>query len=224
MVGTREEWLKARTELLEEEKELTRRSDALAAKRRELPWVRVEQAYVFDTIDGPRTLAELFDGRTQLVVYHFMHGPETPEGCVGCTFAGDQMERAWPYLDQRDTTFVFASRSPIDVLQAYRERFDWTIPWVSSGGTSFNDDFSFVEESGGYNFRTVSSPESLARLRAMELMALSCFVLEDGVVHHTYTAMDRGTDALNPAWQLLDRTPLGRRDELGIRKRDEENA
>jgi predicted dithiol-disulfide oxidoreductase (DUF899 family) len=220
MIGTREEWLQARRDLLEEEKELTRRSDALAARRRELPWVAVEQDYVFDTVDGPRTLAELFDGRSQLVIYHFMHGPDTPEGCQGCTFAGDQMERAWPYLDQRDTRIVFASRSPLEVLQAYRDRFDWTIPWVSSGATSFNDDFSFIAESEGYNF-TPSSPESLQVLQSMELMALSCFVLHDGAVYHTYTTMDRGTDALNPTWQLLDRTPLGRRDELGLRKRDE---
>lgn len=221
MIGTREEWLQARRELLEEEKELTRRSDALAAKRRDLPWVALDKEYVFDTVDGPRTLAELFDGRTQLVVYHFMHGPDTPEGCPGCTFHTDTMERAWPYLNQRDTTFVLASRSPLPVLQAYKERFDWTIPWVSSGGTSFNDDFSFIAESGGYNFRTVTDAESLAKLQSMELMALSCFVLEGGTVYHTYTTMDRGTDALNPAWQLLDRTPLGRRDELGLRKRDE---
>lgn len=224
MIGTREAWLQARQELLEEEKELTRRSDALAAKRRELPWVAVDREYVFDTVDGPRTLAELFDGRSQLVVYHFMHGPLTPEGCTGCTFSGDQMERATAYLNQRDTTFVFASRSPAPVLRAYAERYGWTIPWVSSGGTSFNEDFSFLVESGGYNFRPVASQESLAMLQSMELMALSCFVQQDGVVFHTYTAMDRGTDALNPAWQLLDRTALGRRDELGLRKRDEVRA
>src|SRR4051812_39404386 len=187
MIGTREEWMQARRELLEDEKELTRRSDALAAKRRELPWVAVDKDYVFDTVDGPRPLAELFDGRTQLVVYHFMHGPLTPEGCPGCTFHTDQMERAAAYLNQRDTTFVLASRSPLPVLQAYKVRFDWAIPWVSSAGTSFDDDFSFIEESGGYNFRTVSSPESLAQLRSMELMALSCFILQDGAVYHTYT-------------------------------------
>jgi predicted dithiol-disulfide oxidoreductase (DUF899 family) len=220
MIGTRVDWLQARRELLDEEKELTRRSDALAARRRELPWVAVDEEYVFDTVDGPRTLAELFDGRSQLVVYHFMHGPLTPEGCVGCTFHGDQMERAAAYLNMRDTTFVFASRSPLPVLQAYAERFGWTIPWVSSGSSSFNDDFSFIAESAGYNF-TPSTRESLEVLRSVELMALSCFVQRDGVVYHTYTTMDRGTDVLNPAWQLLDRTPLGRRDELGLHKRDE---
>jgi predicted dithiol-disulfide oxidoreductase (DUF899 family) len=214
-IGTREEWLAARTELLEREKELTRRSDELARERQELPWVPVEKEYVFETNDGPRTLAELFDGRSQLLVYHFMHGPNTPEGCVGCTFGADHWSGAVPHLNAHGVTFVFASRSPLEVLNAYKERMGWTVPWVSSGGTGFNLDFSlFTEEDrrGGTGFNFGTPKRAGMHFDDMELMALSAFALEDGVVYHTYSCFDRGTDVLIPTWQFLDRAPKGRLD------------
>jgi predicted dithiol-disulfide oxidoreductase (DUF899 family) len=212
-VGTREEWLAARIALLEHEKEHTRRSDELAGLRGELPWVPVEEEYRFDTEDGSRTLAELFDGRPELIVYHFMYGPNEPDGCPGCTFAADNFAGAAFYLAQLGVTFMCASRASLEDIVAYKARQGWTFPWVSSAGSSFNRDFgAFTEaerEAGtGYNFATAKHAD--LDLRETELMALSCFAMHDGVVHHTYSAYDRGTDALNPTWQLLDRTPTGR--------------
>jgi predicted dithiol-disulfide oxidoreductase (DUF899 family) len=213
-VGTREEWLAARIALLEQEKEHTRRSDELARLRGELPWVPVEKEYRFDTEDGSRTLAELFDGRPELIIYHFMYGPNEPDGCPGCTFAADNFAGAAFYLEQLGVTFMCASRASLDDIVAYKGRQGWTFPWVSSAGSSFNRDFgAFTEaerEAGtGYNFATAKHAGKLD-LRETELMALSCFAMHDGVVHHTYSAYDRGTDVLNPTWQLLDRTPSGR--------------
>ena len=215
-VTTREEWLAARIELLEQEKELTRRSDEVAARRRDLPWVRVEKRYAFATNDGVKTLGELFDGRSQLLVYHFMHGPLTPEGCVGCTFAADHFDGAVAHLAHHDVTFLCASRSPLDTLNAYRRRMGWSFPWVSSAGNDFNRDFSAFNEEDrvngtGYNFGSPGAA-GVNVVRDMELMALSAFALEDGVVYHTYSAYDRGTDVLNGTWQLLDRSPRGRDD------------
>ncbi len=213
-VGTREEWLAARKELLAREKELTHLSDELARQRRELPWVPVEEPYLFETNDGPRTLADLFDGRSQLIVYHFMHGPNTPEGCTGCTFATDSFDGTAAHLNAHDVTFVVASRSPLETLNAYKERMGWDLPWVSSGGSDFNRDFSaWTEEDRengtGWNFGTESGA-SVDPIHDQELMALSAFALENGVVYHTYTCYDRGTDVLNTAWGLLDRSPKGR--------------
>ena len=213
-VGTREEWLAARKELLAREKELTHLSDELARQRRELPWVPVEEPYLFETNDGPRTLADLFDGRSQLIVYHFMHGPNTPEGCTGCTFATDSFDGTAAHLNAHDVTFVLASRSPLETLNAYKERMGWDLPWVSSGGSDFNRDFSaWTEEDRengtGWNFGTESGA-SVDPIHDQELMALSAFALENGVVYHTYTCYDRGTDVLNTAWGLLDRSPKGR--------------
>jgi len=212
-VGTREEWLDARQDLLEREKELTRRSDELARQRRELPWVRVEKEYVFDTDDGRATLADLFDGRSQLLVYHLMYGPDDDAACLGCTFYADHLDGSLEHLNHHDVTLVCASRAPLPKLQAYKRRMGWRFPWVSSGGTDFNLDFSlFTEEqkrSGtGYNFGTPRRAN--IRLGDQELMALSAFALEDGVVYHTYSCFDRGTDVLNGTFQLLDRTPKGR--------------
>src|SRR5947207_12592868 len=158
-VGTREEWLTARVALLEREKELTRRSDELARLRRELPWVAVEKEYRFDTEDGTKTLGELFDGRPELIVYHFMFGPNVPEGCTGCTFAVDHFGGAVFYLAQLGVTFLCASRAGLDDIVAYKERQGWTFPWVSSAGSDFNRDFgAFTEaerEAGtGFNFST----------------------------------------------------------------------
>jgi predicted dithiol-disulfide oxidoreductase (DUF899 family) len=212
-VGTREEWLAARKELLEREKELTRRSDELARARRELPWVPVEEEYVFQTDEGPNTLGELFDGRSQLLVYHLMYGPNDGLACEGCSFTADTFERAVVHAEHRDVAFVAVSRAPLEKLQAYKERTGWTFRWVSSYGTDFNLDFSvFTEEERrtgeGFNF---GSPGGAGvNVRDMELHGLSAFVLEDGVVYHTYSTYDRGTDGLNATWQLLDRAPKGR--------------
>jgi predicted dithiol-disulfide oxidoreductase (DUF899 family) len=218
-VGTREEWLRARKELLEREKALTRRSDELARERRDLPWVRVDKDYRFETNEGAKTLAELFDGRSQLLVYHFMFGPTVegwPEaGCEGCSYTADSLDGSLPHLENHDVTFVATSRAPLERLNAYKRRMGWSFPWVSSEDSDFNLDFSvFTEEERrtgqGFNFATAKHAD--IDLRTTELHGLSAFALEDGVVYHMYSTYDRGTDALNATWQLLDRTPKGRDD------------
>ncbi len=219
--GTREQWRADFEALLAEEKELTRRSTELARRRQELPWVPVDKEYRFETTAGTRTLAELFDGRSQLIVRHFMHGPNTPEGCPGCTFETDNLVGASPHLAHRDVTFVLSSRSPLPVLTAYRERMGWDVEWVSSAGSDFDADFF-----GHMHVPTATrdyGSGSGSMLDVMELMALSCFALQDGVVHHTYSTYDRGTEALNATWQLLDRAPRGRGEDFSDwpRKRDE---
>jgi predicted dithiol-disulfide oxidoreductase (DUF899 family) len=212
-VGTREEWLSARTELLEREKELTRLSDELARRRMELPWVPVEKQYEFDTDQGTKTLAELFDGRSQLLVYHLMYGPDDDEACQGCSFYADHLDGSLVHLRHHDVTLVCASRAPLEKLNAYKRRMGWRFRWVSSYGTDFNLDFAlFTEEQRrtgtGYNLGTPRRAE--LSLHDEELMALSAFALDDGVVYHTYSCYDRGTDVLNGTWQLLDRAPKGR--------------
>ncbi len=217
-IGTREEWLAARVELLEREKELTRRSDELARQRAELPWVPIEKEYRFETEEGTKTLADLFDGRSQLLVYHFMFGPTVegwPEvGCPGCSFTADSLDGAAVHLPHRGVTFVAVSHAPLDRLKAYRERMGWSFPWVSYDGSDFNLDFgAFTEEERrtgkGFNFGTPKHADEID-LRCEELHGLSAFALEDGVVYHTYSTYDRGTDVLNATWQLLDRAPKGR--------------
>ena len=217
-LGTREEWLEARIALLAEEKELTRRSDELARKRQALPWVPVDKDYRFETEDGTRSLAELFGGRSQLLVYHFMFGPSVegwPEaGCPGCSYTADSLDGAVVHLPHRDVTFVAVSRAPLERLHAYRERMGWSFPWVSYDDSDFNLDFSvFTEEERrtgtGFNFGTAKHAAEID-VRRDELHGLSAFAFDDGVVYHTYSTYDRGTDALNATWQLLDRTPKGR--------------
>jgi len=217
-IGTREEWLAARVELLEREKELTRRSDELARQRSELPRVRIDKEYVFETEEGPKTLAELYDGRSQLLVYHFMFGPTVegwPEaGCPGCSYTADSLDGAVAHLPHRDVTFVAVSRAPLERLNAYKQRMEWSFPWVSYGDSDFNLDFSaFTDEERrtgrGFNFGTPKHADEID-VRRDELHGLSAFALEDGVVYHTYSTYDRGTDALNATWQLLDRAPKGR--------------
>jgi predicted dithiol-disulfide oxidoreductase (DUF899 family) len=221
LVGTREQWLKARIELLQREKELTRLSDELARERQELPWVPVENEYTFETEEGAKTLAELFDGRSQLLVYHFMFGPTVegwPEaGCPGCSYTADSLDGAAVHLPHRDVTFLAVSRALLAQLQAYKRRMGWSFPWVSYDDSDFNLDFAVFTEEGrrtgkGFNFGTPKHAD--LDLRDEELHGLSAFVLEDGVVYHTYSTYDRGTDALNATWQLLDRTPKGRGDEF----------
>jgi predicted dithiol-disulfide oxidoreductase (DUF899 family) len=216
-IGTREEWLTERVQLLAEEKELTRRSDELARKRQELPWVPVAKEYVFETDDGQRTLAELFDGRSQLLVYHFMFGPTVdgwPEaGCLGCSYTADSLDGSVAHLAHRDVTFVAVSRAPVERLQGYKRRMGWSFPWVSYGDGDFNLDFAVFTEEGrrtgkGFNFGNPKYAD--VDMRETELHGLSAFALGDGVVYHTYSTYDRGTDVLNATWQLLDRAPKGR--------------
>ena len=213
--ASREQWRAAYADVRAEEKELTRRNDALARKRQALPWVPVTTIYRFETNDGTKTLAELFEGRSQLIVRHFMHGPKTPKGCPGCTFETDNLVGAVPHLAHRDVTFILASRSPLQVLNDYKARMGWEIEWVSSEDAFDRDFFELM------HVPTPRRPGNM--LDVMELMALSAFALEDGVVYHTYSTYDRGTEALNATWQLLDRVPKGRGENFDgwPRKRDE---
>ncbi len=208
---SRDQWTAARTALLDEEKTLTRAADALAAKRRALPWVVVDKTYVFDTPRGPRTLAELFDGRSQLVVYHFMYGPDWKQGCHRCSFWADNFDGIDVHLAHRDTTFLAASNTALANLETYRTRMGWRFTWVSTLGTDFNRDFhvSFAnaELARGdayYNFRNVSP-------YFPEMQGLSVFAkLSDGRVAHAYSTYGRGIDVFNGAYQILDLTPKGR--------------
>jgi predicted dithiol-disulfide oxidoreductase (DUF899 family) len=217
-VGTREEWLVAREQLLRREKELTRLSDEVARQRQELPWVRVDKEYRFETEQGTKTLAALFAGRSQLLVYHLMFGPDDEAACPGCSFYADHLDGSLVHLNHHDVTLVCASRAPLAKIQAYKRRMGWRFPWVSSFGSDFNLDFAlFTDEQRrtgtGYNLGTARRAGlriAPAAPDADELMALSAFVLEDGAVYHTYSCYDRGTDVLNGTWQLLDRTPKGR--------------
>ena len=234
-VGTREQWLKARNALLEREKELTRRNDELARERRQLPWVPIEKEYSFETEDGTKTLAELFDGRSQLLVYHFMFGPEYDAGCPVCSSAADGFDAAVPHLRARDVTFLCISRARLDKLQAYKRRMGWSFPWVSSSATDFNFDFdvSATKEQLAPLLEH-GAPPVLTRLAAecgtdppgyvAEQQALSAFALSDGVVYHTYSAYARGVEIVMGFYALLDRAPKGRNEEnseFWIRRRDE---
>jgi predicted dithiol-disulfide oxidoreductase (DUF899 family) len=238
-VGTHEEWLAARKELLAREKEHTRRGDELARERQELPWVRVEKEYSFETEDGKRTLAELFDGHSQLVVYHFMFGPDFERGCPACSSIADGFNGIHVHMAQRaDARLVAVSRAPLAKLQAYKRHMGWTFPWASSFGTDFNYDFTAsytprqLREGGEYNF--ASFGDRLSPLEAnpglvgetaasagvdlegflQEAPGMSAFALDGDVVYHTYSTYARGLDGLWGAYQWLDRAPLGRnRDE-----------
>ncbi len=200
MIGTREDWVAARADLLAREKELTRRGDELARERRELPWVPVDGEYEFEGPDGTHGLADLFGGRSQLLVYHLMFGPDDEAACSGCSFTADSLAGAVVHLENAGVSFVAVSRAPLERLLAYRERLGWSFPWVSYPGP-FNLDIAAYS---GFP------------LNGMELHGLSAFALEDGSVYHTYSAFDRGTDVLCSSWQLLDRAPMGRpsREEL----------
>ena len=213
---SREEWIEARKELLVREKELTRLRDRLSEQRRELPWLEVVKDYVFQGPDGEATLADLFDGRSQLIVQHFMFGPEWQEGCPSCSFWADNYDPIIVHLHQRDVSLVSVSRAPIAQLQAYRERMGWSFLWVSSLENDFNFDYhvSFTpeeQESGEsyYNYGT-------ARFPSEEAPGFSVFYKgEDGRIFHTYSVYSRGLDPLNSAYQYLDLVPKGR-DEEGL--------
>jgi predicted dithiol-disulfide oxidoreductase (DUF899 family) len=210
-VVTREEWLAARKEHLVEEKEFTRLRDDLNAKRRQLPWVRVEEDYVFRGAMGDVGLAELFDGRRQLIVYHFMYGPDWEEGCPSCSFWADSYDRVIVHLNHRDISMVAISNSAIENLEAYRERMGWSFKWLSSLDNDFNRDFhvSFTPEEIArgkmiYNFSETSFPSS-------EGPGLSVFYRDDEEnVFHTYSCYARGLDMLNAAYHHMDLVPKGR--------------
>jgi predicted dithiol-disulfide oxidoreductase (DUF899 family) len=215
-IVSRDEWLAARKAHLEEEKALTRQRDQLARRRRELPWVRVETNYVFDTPAGKRTLAELFDGRSQLVIYHFMLGPGWPAGCPSCSMAADGFDSTALHLAQRDVTFAAVSRAPINEIEAFRHRMGWGFTWVSSHDNSFNRDFhvSFTKDelAAGkveYNFGRNEFP-------AEEAPGASVFYAnERGEIFHTYSTYARGLEPLLGVYYLLDLVPKGR-DELAL--------
>ncbi len=250
--GTREEWRAARIQLLEDEKELTRRSDELARRRQELPWVRIDKDYRFETDEGKASLVDLFRGRSQLLIYHFMFGPEYTAGCATCSTIADGFNGFVVHLAHHDVTLSAVSRAPLAKVQAYKRRMGWTFPWASSEGGEFNYDFdvSFTEDEQRegtieYNYRreppmggrigdTITSQgEGPVDLNAVmtgtdlatytrERPGMSAFVLEDGVVYHTYSTYARGLDGLWGMYQWLDRAPRGR-NETGMwwRRHDE---
>jgi predicted dithiol-disulfide oxidoreductase (DUF899 family) len=245
--GTREEWRKARLDLLEAEKELTRRSDELAQRRQELPWVRVDKAYRFDTDEGAASLADLFRGRSQLLIYHFMFGPDYKAGCPSCSAIADGFNGFAIHLANHDVMLTAVSRAPLAKLQAFKKRMGWSFPWASSFGGEFNYDFQagVTEEqqrsgNGEYNFEAqderVTAEEGKngpgAAFAASagvdwptfirERPGLSAFAMEDGAVHHTYSSYARGLDGLWGMYQWLDRAPRGRNESgLWWRRHDE---
>jgi len=244
---TREEWLAARLDLLKDEKALTRRGDELAKRRQALPWVRMDKEYRFETDEGTVSLADLFRGRSQLLMYHFMFGPDYAAGCPSCSAIADGFDGSVAHLANHDVTLCAVSRAPLPMLQAYKQRMGWSFPWASSFGSDFNYEFQASVtgeewQSGAveYNFRTVDLrlPEGgekdpfIATITSsvgtdwptyrQEGPGLSAFVLEDGVAYHTYSAYERGIDSIWGMYQLLDRAPFGR-NETGMwwRRHDE---
>jgi predicted dithiol-disulfide oxidoreductase (DUF899 family) len=215
-IVTREDWIAARKALLAQEKEFTRARDALSETRRQLPWVKVDKDYVFEGPGGKESLADLFERRSQLIVYHFMFGPDWEEGCPSCSYLADHFDGAIVHLNHRDVSMVVASRAPLDKLEAYKARMGWRFKWVSSLGSDFNSDHhvSFTDEemAGGevyYNYRMGQFPME-------EAPGISVFRRhENGDIFHTYSAYARGLDMLIGAYNLLDLVPKGR-DEAGL--------
>jgi predicted dithiol-disulfide oxidoreductase (DUF899 family) len=246
--GTREEWLAARLELLKAEKEHTRRGDELARRRQELPWVRIDKAYRFETDEGSASLKDLFRGRSQLLMYHFMFGPDYTAGCPACSAIADGFNGFAVHLANHDVMLMAVSRAPLAKLQGYKRRMGWTFPWASSFDSDFNFDFQAGvtpeqqrEGTIEYNYRreppakelpSRTTPEGVRVFAAMtgtdpatytrERPGMSAFALEDGVVYHTYSAYARGLDGLWGMYQWLDRAPKGRNEtDLWFRRHDE---
>ena len=245
--GTREEWLAASRKLHAREQELTQEREELAKARRELPWVPIERDYLFDTDEGTKTLPALFDGRSQLLVYHLMFGPDWTAACPGCSMLADHFDGALVHLNARDVTLICASRAPIEKLQAYKERMGWKFPYVSTFGSDFNFDFhvSFTEgqkhEGAEYNFEPVDFDKVVEEFSGSDTMAqaaascgidleeyvtregpgLSAFALEDGVVYHTYSAYAPEANFLVFFGQLLERAPKEPAEDLPVRRNDE---
>src|SRR5918995_2416468 len=238
-IGTREEWLAPREQLLVREKEHTRLGDEIAQQRLDLPWVRVEKEYRFDTDDGEKALVELFDGRSQLLVYHFMFGPSYEAGCPTCSSMADGINGVLPHLHARDVTFALVSQAPLEKLQSYRRRMGWSIPWVSTARTDFNLDLDY---SGTEN----QTREEVAPIGAMlppiaahnasstgtdivgyltQVFGFSTFVLDDGTVYHTYSTTGRGVEFLMGYYPILDHSAKGRNEgdafQVWIRRHDE---
>jgi predicted dithiol-disulfide oxidoreductase (DUF899 family) len=218
-----DEWLEARKQLLAKEKEFTRARDELTRQRQALPWEPVENDYVFDGPNGNEALADLFDGRSQLIVYHFMFAPEDDVGCKSCSFWADNFNPNVIHLNARDVSFAAVSRAPLDKLEAYRERMGWNFHWVSSGATDFNFDYgvSFKPEQQGedvYNYGTLAP-------RIADREGLSIFARQDGSIFHTYSAYARGIDLVNTAYNYLDLVPRGRDEgdqgQAWVRRHDE---
>jgi predicted dithiol-disulfide oxidoreductase (DUF899 family) len=238
-IGTREEWLAARLELLKAEKEHTRRSDELARRRQALPWVRIDKRYRFETDEGSASLADLFRGLSQLLIYHFMFGPDYTAGCPSCSAIADGFNGSAVHLANHDVTLSAVSRAPLPKLQAFKRRMGWTFPWASSLGTDFNADFKVGvteqhQREGGmeYNYEREDAwpppgyEGPVTKMAAMtgtdvatytrERPGMSAFVLEDGVVYHTYSTYARGLDGLWGMYQWLDRAPKGRNETDGL--------
>jgi predicted dithiol-disulfide oxidoreductase (DUF899 family) len=237
--GTREQWRAARLELLDAEKEHTRRGDELARRRQELPWVRIGKEYRFDTDEGTASLADLFRGRSQLLIYHFMFGPDFTAGCPACSAIADGFNGFAPHLANHDVMLWAVSRAPLEKLQGYRHRMGWNFPWASSSGSDFNYDFDVAltgeqERAGTFEYNFAESPvwsppeEMRAPFDAWaattgtdwetytrERPGMSAFALDDGVVYHTYSAYARGLDGLWGMYQWLDRAPRGRNEARG---------
>lgn len=229
-VVSREEWLSQRKTLLQMEKEFTRLRDRINAERLALPWVKVEKQYVFDTPQGKKKLADLFENRSQLIVYHFMLGPGWSAGCTGCSFLADHLDGALPHLEHHDVTLIAVSRAPLPEIEAYKTRMDWRFPWVSSFENDFNYDFnvSFSKEDidGGkvfYNFAEMPVPD--ASKAPSELPGLSAFYKdESGNIFHTYSSYARGGEELIGTLMILDRAPKGRNETRTmdfVRRHDE---
>jgi len=244
--GTREEWLAERLELLKAEKELTRKGDEIARRRQDLPWVRVEKDYRFETDNGEASLADLFRGRSQLIVYHLMFGPDYTAPCPSCSMIADGFNGFWEHLAHHDVMLWAISRAPLEKLQARKEKTGWTFPWASSFGSDFNLDFGVgfneQQQGEGYEYNFVAqkpvpadaqgTPDGFAAMCGVnlptflrEMPGMSAFVMEDGEIYHTYSTYARGLDALWGAYQWLDRAPLGR-NEQGVwwKRRDEYGA
>lgn len=249
LVGTRDEWLTARLDLLAAEKEHTRRGDELARRRQELPWVRIDKKYRFETDNGPASLADLFRGRSQLLIYHFMFGPDYSAGCPSCSAIADGFDGSVIHLANHDVTLYAVSEAPLPKLQAYRARMGWSFPWASSADSEFNSDFqaAFTREqwlSGvvEYNFTETDLRPAAGQEGSMDAWSqsivgtdwqtyrrqgpgVSAFIQEDGIVYHTYSAYARGLDGLWGAYQWLDRAPLGRNEnDYRWRRHDEYDA
>lgn len=243
--GTRAEWLKARLKLLEAEKALTRQSDALAQQRQALPWVRLDKDYGFDTEQGRRSLADLFQGRSQLLVYHFMFGPDWKAGCPSCSAIADGFDGIASHLAHHDVMLWAISRAPLDKLLAYRRRMGWSFPWASAHDSDFNFDFNIAfteaqQRSGevDYNFRRAGPvldgppPAPVVQMAAgagtdaadfmRDRPGVSAFALQDGAVYHTYSSYSRGVDGLWNMYQWLDRAPLGRNEQGAWWRRHDE--
>jgi predicted dithiol-disulfide oxidoreductase (DUF899 family) len=243
ITGTRQEWLAARLELLQAEKELTRHSDELAQQRQALPWVRMDKEYRFETEEGSASLADLFRGRSQLLIYHLMFGPDYTGACPSCSSIADGFNGIAVHLANHDVMLMAVSRAPLPKLQAYKQRMGWTFPWASSFGSDFNSDFSVAftpeeQRRGGseYNYRAqepfgfCSGPVDFIAAMAgtdastftRDMPGMSSFVLEDGVVYHSYSTYARGLDGIWGMYQWLDRAPKGRNEDgVWWRRHDE---